>query len=213
MRRSRRARRARLVLAPEGTLEVVLPPGARPELADELLARHRGWIERHLVARPRLGLARPDAVWLGGQPVPVERRGPGRPRADLRGGCLRVAGDAATAIDRWYRREARTRIAAAVEREATRLDVRPGSVSIRDQRTRWGSCSSRGTLSFSWRLVVPPPGVLDYVVVHELCHLREPNHSRAFWALVEAATPGWSESAAWLRRHGHELLAYRPLAA
>jgi predicted metal-dependent hydrolase len=83
-------------------------------------------------------------------------------------------------------------------------------MSIRDQRTRWGSCSPRGALSFSWRLVVPHRSILDYVVVHELCHLEAPNHAAAYWALVDAARPGWREDAAWLRRHGRELLAYRP---
>jgi predicted metal-dependent hydrolase len=83
-------------------------------------------------------------------------------------------------------------------------------LAIRDQRTRWGSCSSRRTLSFNWRLVLAPPEVLDYVAVHELCHLRVPNHSARFWRLVEQRRPGYREPRAWLARHGWELLAYRP---
>ena len=71
-------------------------------------------------------------------------------------------------------------------------------------------CSSRGTLSFNWRLVLAPPGVLDYVVVHELCHLRVPNHSRRFWALVERHRPHWQQQRKWLRDYGPELLAFRP---
>jgi predicted metal-dependent hydrolase len=124
-----------------------------------------------------------------------------------------VAGDDAGAVERWYRREARARIAAAVEVEAARLALRHGAIAIRDPRTRWGSCSSRGTLSFSWRLVVAPAPVLDYVVVHELCHLREQNHSTAFWRLVEAARPAWREQRRWLRDHGDELQDYRPASA
>src|SRR5262252_6119464 len=94
--------------------------------------------------------------------------------------------------------------------EAAALGVSFERIAIRDQRTRWGSCSSRGTLSFNWRLVLAPFEVLDYVVVHELCHLRVPNHSRRFWDLVGERRPAWREQREWLTRHGPELLAFRP---
>ena len=87
------------------------------------------------------------------------------------------------------------------------------SLSVRDPKTRWGSCSGRGNLSFSWRLLLAPEQVLEYVVVHELLHLREHNHSKRFWRLVEAAYPGWQEQARWLREHGQELLDYNAAAA
>ena len=116
--------------------------------------------------------------------------------------------DPTGAIDRWYRREARRLVEAAVAREAARLGVECERIAVRDQRTRWGSCSTRGTLSFSWRLALAPPEVLEYVVVHELLHLREHNHSRAFWALLDEHRPGWRGQAAWLREHGEELQAY-----
>ena len=88
---------------------------------------------------------------------------------------------------------------------AAALGVHPTGLAIRDPRTRWGSCSSRGTLSFSWRLVLAPPEVLRYVAVHEVCHLVEPNHQPQFWALVERLLPGWREQRTWLRRHGSSL--------
>ena len=81
-------------------------------------------------------------------------------------------------------------IAAVVARESRQLRVRPGRIGIRDPRTRWGSCSARGNLSFSWRLVIAPAEVLEYVVVHELCHLRELNHSKRFYRLLDEARPG-----------------------
>ncbi len=96
------------------------------------------------------------------------------------------------------------------ERAAPALGVSYGRIAIRDQRTRWGSCSSRGTLSFNWRLVLAPLAVADYVVVHELCHLREPNHSPGFWRLVEARRPGYREPRRWLAEHGWELQAFVP---
>lgn len=109
------------------------------------------------------------------------------------------------------RREARASLAAVCEREAQSLGVRYERIRIADQRTRWGSCSRAGTLSFNWRLVLAPPRVLEYVAVHELCHLLVPDHSARFWALVERARPGYRDDRRWLRAHGHELLAYTPV--
>jgi hypothetical protein len=112
--------------------------------------------------------------------------------------------------------EAEARVAArelvtmVLEEESVALGVSYQRVQIRDQRTRWGSCSARGTLSFNWRLALAPFEVLDYVVVHELCHLREPNHSARFWRLVASRRPGWRGQRAWLTTHGPELLAFRP---
>jgi predicted metal-dependent hydrolase len=96
------------------------------------------------------------------------------------------------------------------EEEAKLLGVTYRRIRIGGQRTLWGSCSARGTLSFNWRLVLAPLEVLDYVVVHELCHLRFPDHSRRFWALVERRRPAWRAQRAWLREHGPELLAFEP---
>ena len=103
-------------------------------------------------------------------------------------------------------------VAMLIDEEAPVIGVRPERIQIRDQRSRWGSCSTRGTLSFNWRLVLAPFDVLDYVVVHELCHLRVPNHSRRFWQLVETRRPDWRERKGWLDEHGPELLAFRPAA-
>jgi hypothetical protein len=104
---------------------------------------------------------------------------------------------------------ARELVSALAEEEAERLGVAYRRIRIGGQRTLWGSCSPRGTLSFNWRLVLAPLEVLDYVVVHELCHLRVPNHSRTFWGLVEERRPRWREQRAWLREHGAELLAFK----
>jgi predicted metal-dependent hydrolase len=108
------------------------------------------------------------------------------------------------------RRAVRELIAMLIDEEAPELGVEPKRIQIRDQRSRWGSCSTTGTLSFNWRLVLAPFEVLDYVVVHELCHLREPNHSGRFWKLVEARRPDWRAQRDWLHEHGPELLAFRP---
>ncbi len=123
------------------------------------------------------------------------------PRLGLKG--LAVSESAA-------RTGARELVSALAEEEAERLGVVYRRIRIGGQRTLWGSCSPRGTLSFNWRLVLAPAEVLDYVVVHELCHLRVPNHSRRFWQLVERRRPHWREQRDWLRKHGPELLAFQP---
>jgi predicted metal-dependent hydrolase len=108
------------------------------------------------------------------------------------------------------RREAHARISLIAQSEAAALGVSYARISLRDQRSRWGSCSTTGTLSFNWRLVLAPHDVLDYVVVHEICHLLEMNHGPDFWALVQRRRPGYHEAKAWLDEHGWEILAYRP---
>ena len=108
------------------------------------------------------------------------------------------------------RRLARRLISETAPAEAARLGVSYHRISIRDTRSRWGSCSSSGSLSFSWRLALAPREILDYVVVHELCHLVHHDHSRRFWSLVEHVRPSFRHERDWLRDHGWELLAYRP---
>lgn len=106
------------------------------------------------------------------------------------------------ALRRWYIERARAVLAERTAYWAGALGVRPERIFIREQRSRWGSCSSRGNVSYNWRVVMAPPAVVDYLVIHELCHMREPNHSAAFWRLVEAADPDYKEHRRWLRGHG-----------
>ncbi len=105
---------------------------------------------------------------------------------------------------------ARELVSSLVDEQAERIGVQVRRIRIGDQRTLWGSCSPSGTLSFNWRLVLAPLDVLEYVVVHELCHLRVPNHSPRFWTLVERHRPRWREERRWLRDYGAELLAFAP---
>ena len=108
------------------------------------------------------------------------------------------------------RRLAREQIAETADRESPRIGVRYTRIAIRDTRSRWGSCSSKGSLSFTWRLALAPRRILDYVVVHELCHLVHMDHSKRFWSLVERVRPDFRVERDWLNDHGWELLAYRP---
>lgn len=142
----------------------------------------------------------------------------GRSEAGTRQGVLPFAGDAArpafdvrrasaaaAALSGWYRRRAATVLARRVALWAPRLGVSPARITVRDAKTRWGSCSPTGALSFSWRLLMAPPAVLDYVVVHELCHLKRADHSSRFWALVESHCPLFRAHRKWLRENA-ELL-------
>jgi hypothetical protein len=224
VRRSSRARRIRLTVTREGRVVVVMPRRALLREADALVRSHADWIDRHvgraraeemrLASRPALGDGR--TLVVDGRPLRVELAD--RPRARVRG-SVRLEGDRLVVrvgddgrpirelLEAWLRDRAREAIAVAVARRAGEMGVHPGRVSLRDPRTRWGSASVGGSLSFSWRLVLAPPAVLDAVVVHELAHLRVRDHSRAFWDLVHRHAPGATTARRWLRDHGRELHA------
>lgn len=221
VRSSAAARTSRILVGPQRPLEIIVPDGTSSSEIDELLASRSDWIATKLAAsdkvasRPHtLGLQRDDVVWLGAQAIPVRvENQEAKASARMRDGALVVTGEgkeAQLAVERWYRREARRRALALVEQRTRGQRRKPATVSVRDTRTRWGSCSSKGNLGLSWRLIMAPPEVFEYVVVHELCHLWVPNHSKAFWRQLDGAYPGWRRSAAWLSRHGDELRAYRP---
>jgi predicted metal-dependent hydrolase len=190
VRVSSRSRRLKLVVDGQRRPEIVAPRRTPARAIDALLREHREWLARELAKPPlpqRLGLQRDDVVWLGGVPHQTP---------------------AVPSLERWYRERAREQLTAAVAAEGARLGIGYRSVAVRDQRTRWGSCSPRGVLSFNWRLVLAPADALRYVVVHELCHRLRHDHSSAYWRLVEDALPSYRDARAWLDEHGHELLAY-----
>ena len=109
------------------------------------------------------------------------------------------------ALEGRYRQAAREYFAARVAYYEKIIGVTHGAIAIRDQKTRWGSCSAKGNLNFNWRLMLAPPRILDYVVVHELCHRKEMNHSKAFWNAVEMVLPDYKELRKWLKQYGTTL--------
>ena len=115
-------------------------------------------------------------------------------------------GDARPALERFYRRAARAEITPRLDRATALVGSRYEDMSIRGQRTRWGSCSAGGHMSFNWRLLLAPERVLEYVVWHEVCHLEILDHSPRFWALLERRWPGYREDRQWLSRHGATLV-------
>lgn len=208
IRRSDRARRVRVTVGAGEGVEVVLPRRAPAREAEAAVRELRPWIERRLRvlerAREEAGVPEGHVPFLG-EPLRLapER---GRTRAHRRGDALLVPDvEPLPAIERWYRRVARTEIAPRVERAVATAGVDYERLAIRGQRTRWGSCSTSGTLSFNWRLLLAPEEVLDYVVWHEVCHLEVMDHSTRFWRLLARHCPEYREHERWLRRYGSAL--------
>lgn len=229
LRRSPRARRARLSVDERGQATVVLPLRASRGVADQLVATHAGWLDRQrrrigleqaaLAARPSLDGGRRLLVEDISYVLVLERLTDGRRSSVVAGRgaegdrlIVRLAASdgrlPADVLEAWLRRRARLVIGSHVERHALQMGIHPRGLAIRDQRTRWASASARGVLSFNWRLLLCPLWVLDYVVVHELAHLRVAGHGRAFWQLVEAHLPPASAPGArrWLRQNRQSVL-------
>jgi predicted metal-dependent hydrolase len=210
VRRSPRAKRVQVRVDPrDGAVEVVLPRGAAQARAHEAVVELRPWIDRRLA---RAAAARAAVVgrgttvpYLGDALALVPEAG--RSRVTRRGAALLVPeGDAGAALERWYRRRARAELEPAVAAATAALGVTCTRLTVRDQRTRWGSCTAQGALSFNWRLLLAPRAVFDYVVWHEVCHLRVMDHSPRFWALVATHHPGFQADRRWLREHGATLV-------
>jgi predicted metal-dependent hydrolase len=210
VRRSERARRVRVTVDPARGVEVVLPRRAEEREAAAAVRELRPWIERRvqeLAAARALVAARGETVpYLGGVLTVVAE--PGRTRVHRRGATLLApaSGDQLAALERWYRRAARTEIAPRLDRATSLAGTSYSKLTIRSQRTRWASCTRAGAMSFNWRLLLAPEPVLDYVVWHEVCHLEVLDHSPRFWALLGSRCPDYRERARWLRRHGATLV-------
>jgi predicted metal-dependent hydrolase len=211
IRRSDRASRVRVSVDARGDVEVVLPRRSPASAAPAAVAELRPWIERRLreASAVRAALAaRGSSVPYLGTSLSL-RPEPARTRVHRSGDVLLVPGDAEqapAAIERWYRRAAATEIAPRLDAAAQALGTTYTKLSIRGQRTRWGSCSARGAMSFNWRLLLAPEPVLDYVVWHEACHLRVMDHSQNFWELVRRHCPDYEEHRRWLRLQGSTLV-------
>jgi predicted metal-dependent hydrolase len=197
---------------------VTLPVQCGIEEAGSFLDRNLEWVRERLDSLPepvpfRDGMLVPvrgiaHRVVMPGE-LPhrrVVRRVDAHPFPELHAPGERPA--AVKRLEQWFARQAKTDLEERVTWHASRLGVSPGRLTIRDQTSRWGSCSTTGALSFSWRLVLAPPAVLDYVAAHEVAHLREMNHGPRFWALVRRSCPDMEDAKRWLRIYGMDLHRY-----
>jgi predicted metal-dependent hydrolase len=210
IRRSTRARRTRVNVDAHRGVEVVLPQRAPQREAAAAIVELRPWIERRLreLDRVRAAVAaRAGTLPYLGQPLAVVPE-PGRTRVHRAGARLLVpAGPGRLpALERFYRRAARTEIADRLDRACELAGTSYAGLSIRGQRSRWASCSPSGAMSFNWRLLLAPESVLDYVVWHEVCHLEVMDHSPRFWRLVAQRCPSYRQHVRWLRQNGAALV-------
>ncbi|MBV9687985.1 MAG: M48 family metallopeptidase [Alphaproteobacteria bacterium] len=214
IRVSTRARRIALrVDAAERKVELVLPSGVPTSDGLRFAAAKQGWIAARLAALPSPAPFREGAIVpVFGSPHPVRRENDAAaPAVTIRDGEIRVRGE-----PEHVARRVRDHLVGMARREFTRrarsLAARIGRkvarVAVRDTKSRWGSCSGRGNLAFSWRLIFAPEWVIDYVVAHEVAHLVEMNHGVRFWRVVESLSPNTAAARAWLKTHRNRLLSY-----
>lgn len=213
LRESARTRRLTLrVDAGRGLIQVVVPSGISETEVHRFIHRHDGWLRARLDALP------PRLPFVDGARVPVlGSEHVIRHVPDLRGGTRRedgvlLVGGRAEHLERRVHDhligEARRELAERARAKAALIGKRVAAVTVRDTRSRWGSCAASGRLSFSWRLILTPEAVLDYVVAHEVAHLVEMNHSARFWAVCAGLTAEVKGPRAWLKANGARLLRY-----
>jgi predicted metal-dependent hydrolase len=214
--RHRRARRYILRMLADGTLRVTLPRWGVKREAEAFVVASRDWIARQRARRPAMPSAASrwqhgSRILLDGQfeELRVERHGD---RHQVWCAGVLVASDAAASIDdlrptvvAWMRARAGRELPSMLLALAERHGIHVPRISVRNQRSCWGACSPRGTITLNWRLIQAPPFVREYVLLHELMHLRELNHSRRFWRLIAGCCPRHAEARLWLRREGKTL--------
>lgn len=204
-----------LIVKPDGSVLVRAPMRTSGAVIEEFVRKNTPWIERKK-AEALAALPPPTRQYVSGEPFPflgtyyplevVEGQ---RELLQLKGNFKLAASHQHTAdavFARWYREQARQVLTTRVELFARQHGFQYKGIRITSARTRWGSCSASGSLSFSWRLIQAPLPVVDYVILHELVHTQIHNHSRKFWQKVNALMPDYHEHRRWLREHGRELL-------
>jgi predicted metal-dependent hydrolase len=218
VRRHRQARRYTLRIdAASREVVLTIPPRGSLREAREFAQKHSAWIASRLQRLPKATpFAHDVMVPLRGLPHRIVHRARVRgtvwtEKSDAGERLICVAGEPPhhnRRIGDFLRREAQRELDTASRRYAEELGVTIKRISVRDQSSRWGSCSNNGVLSFSWRLILAPPYVLDYLAAHEVAHLVELNHSPKFWRLLKRISPDCERAKAWLDTHGTDLHRY-----
>lgn len=211
-----RARRLTLRIDAGGQgLRITVPPGLRRGEVEKFLHRHQGWLEQRLAKVPDRPQVRPGIkLPLYGVPHMIVhepgKRGTVSVGSDDNGPTLVIHGDRVHLPRRltdYLKREARREIDALVEKHTAKVGRKAKAVRFKDTSSRWGSCTSDGNLSFSWRIMMAPRPVINYLVAHEVAHLKEMNHGPKFWKLCEELCPDTERCRAWLKKNGSALQA------
>lgn len=203
----------------EGRVSMAVPEALSDSRIESLLAKKARWIKEKLLlqseaepVKPREYVSGESFTYLGrnyrlkvefGKPVSVKLR-QGRLWVRVPEGCNNP-GKVRNALSWWYRTHAEQKLREKVERYARVIGVYPTAVRIKTFKSRWGSCDSRGLVQFNWKIIIAPNRIVDYLVVHELCHLKQHNHSPRFWTCVEAVFPDYKECKEWLKQNGRIL--------
>ncbi len=209
--RSLRARHYRLTLRKDGVAVATVPARGSEHEARAFVEQHQDWLARARARHARK--PRVAEVWTVGTSVlwrgeltEIRTAVAGeRPTVCVAADIFRVAsfdGDLRPALEAHFARRAKIELPARTWELAAETGADVKHVTVRNQRSRWGSCSAGGTISLNWRLVQTPDSVRDYIIYHELMHLREMNHSDRFWARVQEVCPGWRDAEQWLKRNG-----------
>lgn len=210
----RRARKSIGIRIVAGRIEVAAPPRVTLSALQAVLDARRDWIARHWRRQQALLSERqawPAALNLQGRTLALQRDAEPLRRACCDGDTLRVGGDESACRDQvaaFLREEARRVFAQRMARLAPFAVRAPAKLALSSARTRWGSCNAAGVIRLNWRLILAPEAVLDYVIAHELAHLRHMNHSAAFWLETERLCPAWRPARQWLKRQGEGLFTF-----
>jgi len=221
IKRSARARCARLEIRPATGLTVVIPKSYSTAQISGLLQKKKRWILNNLARYGQPPLSATGKELKSGDTIPylgrtlevaTRQNHVNADSARLERNRLIVSlgaksGRLALVLEQWYRMQAAQLIRERAKKLGAPLGLSYNRLIIRGQKSRWGSCSSKGTLSFNWKLMMAPVPVIDYVIIHELLHLKEMNHTKKFWQLVAEHCPGWREHRKWLKNHEAELAA------
>ncbi|MEQ3725055.1 SprT family zinc-dependent metalloprotease [Alcanivorax sp.] len=205
----------------EGAVSVVVPVETSLERIDELLAAKRRWIKEKIALHQEMSppsskryVSGESFSYLGRNYRLKVEKGPFAPVRLLQGRLVVSVPQGSeqphmirNALIRWYKRQAETKLREKVTRWAPQVGVEPSGVAIKTFKSRWGSCTAKGELQFNWQIMMTPNRMVDYVVVHELCHLIRHDHSPAFWAEVEKTLPRYEENREWLKQNGHVVAA------
>jgi hypothetical protein len=217
IRRSDRRRTLGLTVERDGSLVLSAPPEVAEVRLERFAKEKRFWVYQKLAAKEALPLPLPARKYVNGEGFPYLGRSHRLQLVTaqdvpvkLEGGRFRMRQAAAAhgraTMMRWYTEHAQSWLAARVGRYADRARVEANAVAVQDLGFRWGSCGKGGRLYFHWQSILLPPRIVDYIVVHELVHLREPHHTPDFWRGVERALPDWEQRRRWLAEHGQEFM-------